>query len=77
MRQYIFTEKERNIIETYIESGTRLEGFNQLDYRMKAAWPKILYDLTLALKLGAIKYPILEEHVTQNQKLRDWLGKIY
>lgn len=77
MREYIFTEKERKIIETYVESGTRLEGFNQLDHRMKGAWPKLLEDLTLAFKLGATKYPILEEYVTQNKKLQEWLAKRY
>lgn len=77
MREYIFTEEEKKIIETYVESGTRLEGFNQLDHRMKAAWPKLLEDLTLAFKLGATQHPILEEYVTQTQKLREWLAKSY
>lgn len=77
MREYIFTEKERKIIETYVESGIRLEGFNQLDHRMKGAWSKLLEDLALALKLGAIEHPFLEEYVTQTQELREWLGKIY
>jgi hypothetical protein len=77
MREYLFTTKERKIIETYVESGTRLEGFNQLNHRMKAAWPKLLEDLTLAFKLGATEHPFVEEYVTQIQELREWLGKIY
>ena len=34
MRTYIFTDKERNIIETYLRNGTELEGFNVLLLRL-------------------------------------------
>lgn len=75
MRTYIFTERERKIIETYIESGKRLEGFNQLDHRLRSAWPRLVDDLVLVLRLGAVNNPFLKEYVAQIEKLQDWLGK--
>ncbi len=35
LRTYILTEKEREIIETYLEKGLKLEGFNMLLHRCK------------------------------------------
>jgi hypothetical protein len=34
LRTYIFTDKERNIIETYLRDGTELDGFNVLLLRL-------------------------------------------
>jgi len=77
MREYIFTERERNIIQTYIEKGIRLEGFNQLDHRMKSSWSNLLEDIILALRLGATEYPLIEEYVRHVQRLKDYLAEFY
>ena len=35
MRNYILTEREKEIIQTYLEKGLKLEGFNMLVHRCK------------------------------------------
>lgn len=77
MRNYLFTEKERRILEAFVEDGTRLEGFRQLAHRLRAAWPRLLEDLTLVFRLGAERHPFLEEYVDRQERLREWLEETY
>jgi len=35
MRNYILTNREKEIIQTYLEKGLKLEGFNMLLHRCK------------------------------------------
>jgi len=47
MRTYILTQKEREILETYINSGTKLNGFSVLINRLKKAYPTLEKDFEL------------------------------
>lgn len=46
MRKRLLTDKERQIIESYIETGTKLNNFSVLIHRCKNMQP-IKEDLTL------------------------------
>jgi len=35
MRTYILTDREKEVIQTYLEKGLKLEGFNMLLHRCK------------------------------------------
>jgi len=50
MRTYIFTDKERNIIETYLNDGTELEGYNVLLLRLSRHIFQINNDFELATR---------------------------
>jgi hypothetical protein len=50
MRTYIFTDKERNIIETYLKDGTELEGYNVLLLRLSRHIFQINNDFELATR---------------------------
>ncbi|UCD45324.1 MAG: hypothetical protein JSV27_02150 [Candidatus Bathyarchaeota archaeon] len=50
MRTYIFTDKERNIIETYLRDGTELEGYNVLLLRLSRHIFQINNDFELATR---------------------------
>lgn len=50
MRTYIFTDKERNIIETYLNDGTELEGYNVLLLRLSRHIFQLNNDFELATR---------------------------
>lgn len=50
MRTYIFTDKERNIIETYLKDGTELEGYNVLLLRLSRHIFQLNNDFELATR---------------------------
>ena len=47
MREYILTQRERKIVETFIESGIKLNGFSVLSIRLKRANERLTEDLKL------------------------------
>ena len=47
MREYILTQRERKIVETFIESGVKLNGFSVLSIRLKRANERLTEDLKL------------------------------
>ena len=47
MREYILTQRERKILETFIESGVKLNGFSVLSIRLKRANERLTEDLKL------------------------------
>jgi hypothetical protein len=47
MREYILTQRERKILETFIESGVKLNGFSVLCIRLKRASGRLMEDLKL------------------------------
>lgn len=57
MREYILTQRERKILETFVESGVKLNGFSVLSIRLKRAKRRLMEDLKLINasleKLGA------------------------
>lgn len=50
MRTYIFTDKERNIIETYLKDETELEGYHVLLLRLSRHIFQINNDFELATR---------------------------
>ena len=50
MREYILTDREKEIVKTYLEKGQRLEGFSVLVSRCKTNLSKINEDLKLITK---------------------------
>jgi hypothetical protein len=47
MRQYVFTNVEREILETYLNSGVKLQDFRILIYRIKKNREPLENDLKL------------------------------
>jgi len=47
MRNYILTEKEKEILQTFIEKGIKLNGFSVLTLRLKKARESLKSDLEL------------------------------
>ena len=47
MREYVLTQRERKILETFIESGIKLNGFSVLAIRLKRAAERLMGDIKL------------------------------
>jgi len=47
MREYILTEREREILKTFIETGLKLNGFSVLTIRLKRANKRLMEDMEL------------------------------
>ena len=47
MREYVLTPRERKILEDFIESGIKLNGFSVLVIRLKRASKRLMADLKL------------------------------
>ena len=47
MRNYILTEKEREILKVFLENGLKLDGFSVLILRLKKAEKSLKEDLEL------------------------------
>jgi len=51
MREYVLTEKEREIVRQYLKDGTKLYGFYQLVSRGKRNLLRLREDLELLEKI--------------------------
>ena len=47
MREYILTERERKILETFIKEGIKLDGFSVLALRLERSNKKLIEDIEL------------------------------
>jgi len=47
MREYVLTSRERKILEDFIESGIKLNGFSVLVIRLKRASKRLKADMKL------------------------------
>ena len=47
MREYILTQREKEILKTFVESGVKLNGFSVLAIRLKRANKRLLEDIEL------------------------------
>jgi len=47
MREYVLTQRERKILQTFLESGIKLNGFSVLAIRLKRASKRIVADMKL------------------------------
>jgi len=50
MRSYIFTDRERSIVETFLRTGRRVEGFKMIAYRVRT-FKRLAKDVELYLAL--------------------------
>jgi hypothetical protein len=48
VRGYVFTEREKKILRTFVDSGVKLNGFEVLVHHLKKAKPALESDLQLA-----------------------------
>lgn len=68
MRRYIFTEKERRIIDTFLEEGVKLEGYGQLISRIRQYWPVLTDDFTRTLKWASVFHDEFKPFVKECEK---------
>jgi len=47
VREYVLTQRERKILEDFIESGIKLNGFSVLVIRLKRANKRLMTDMKL------------------------------
>jgi len=47
VREYVLTERERKILEVFLEEGVKLDGFSVVVIRLKRANKKLTKDLEL------------------------------
>ena len=47
MRNYVFTQREREIVEAYLRRGLKLDGFQVLAGRIRRNSKKLMNDLAL------------------------------
>ena len=47
MREYILTERERKILETFVKDNVKLDGFSVLALRLKRSNKKLIKDMEL------------------------------
>lgn len=73
MRNYIFTEKELEIISSFLEKGMRLDGFNQLRHRIREHWPRICNDMTVAMQLLAEFHEEFRSYAEECKKFQEIL----
>jgi hypothetical protein len=71
MRNAIFTEHERNILEHFLDKNERLEGFATLKHRMCRSKMIIASDFLLYIRMGALLHPVLEKFIPELEKLND------
>jgi len=50
MRTYILSQNEKKIVETFMETGLNLNGFNVLKLRITRSLPRLEEDLNLIKK---------------------------
>jgi hypothetical protein len=56
VREYVLTPRERRILEKYVESGIRLDGFSVLIIRLRRARKRLTEDMNLIeATLGKLK----------------------
>lgn len=51
MREYILTDKEREVLKAYLENGKKLYGIHQLKNRAKQHYARLKEDMSLIEKI--------------------------
>ena len=57
MRSYVFTDREREILKTWVDKKERLEGFNRLRYNTRRDAITLIEDMELMLSAIAVNFP--------------------
>ena len=76
MRSYIFTEREREILNAWLENKERLEGFNRLAFNVRKDILTIFEDMELVLSAIAVYSPEVKSAATKcsdvKQVVEEW-----
>jgi len=73
LRSYIFTDKELETINSFLETGVRLNGFNQLRHRIREHWPRICGDITAVMQLLAEFHEEFRRYADECKNLQEIL----
>ncbi|MFC1802744.1 hypothetical protein ACFL0D_02130 [Thermoproteota archaeon] len=65
MRSYIFTDRERGILKTWLEKKERLEGFNRLAFNTRKDIVTLIEDMELVLSAIAVNFPDVDFAATK------------
>lgn len=71
MRNAIFTERERKMLEHFLEKNERLDGFATLKHRMCKSKSIIARDFLLYIRIGAHLHPVLKTFIPELEKLSE------
>ena len=81
MRSYIFTEREREILKTWLETKERLEGFNRLAFNTRKDIVTLMEDMQLILSAIALYSPEIDFAATKcgdiMQVVKEWQKQAY
>lgn len=77
MRCYIFTEKERQIIDAFLEDGTKLEGYAQLNSRIRKHWLELTDDFTRTLEWASVFHDEFKTFTDECEKFKALLQSKY
>ena len=81
MRSYIFTDRERVILKTWLEKQERLEGINRLAFNTRKDIVTLIEDMELVLSAIAAYSPEVDFAATKcgdiKQIVEEWQRKAY
>ena len=81
MRSYIFTDREREILKTWIEKKERLEGFNRLSFNTRRDAFTLIEDIELMFSAVAVNFPEVDFATARcgeiKQNVKEWQQKGY
>ena len=75
MREYILTERERKILETFIKQGIKLDGFSVLALRLERSNKKLIEDIEL-IKAALKKLANESTAKDRERRIRDLLNQL-
>jgi hypothetical protein len=70
MRSYIFTDREREILNTWMEKKEKLEGYNRLAYNARKDIVTLIEDMELILTAIAVNFPEVDFAVTKCEDIK-------
>ena len=81
MRSYIFTDREREILKTWLETQERLEGFTRLAFNTRKDIVTLVEDMELILSAISVTFPEVDLAVVScsdiKQIAKEWQEKAY
>ena len=81
MRSYIFTDREREILNAWLKKKERLEGFNRLAFNTRKDILTIFEDMELVLSAIAVYSPEVQSAADKcddvKQVVKEWQEQAY
>ena len=81
MRSYIFTDREREILNAWLKNKERLEGFNRLAFNTRKDILTIFEDMELVLSAIAVYSPEVQSAADKcddvKQVVKEWQEQAY